>query len=182
MPLTNILEVELSDLWRIDFMGPFCSFFNNHYILVAVNYVPKWVKAIATQTNDSWVVMRFVKKNIFSRFGVLRAVISDGCSQFCDSSFEALLKKYGVTHKVVLAYPHQTKGQMELANRELKQILEKTVSNSRRIGQISQMKQFGHIGQISRHLQLCLLIDLSLESLITYQLNLNIGPIGQLRS
>ncbi|XP_038973113.1 uncharacterized protein LOC120105094 [Phoenix dactylifera] len=132
MPLTNILEVELFDLWGIDFMGPFPSSFNNQYILVAVVYVSKWVEATATQTNDSRVVMRFVKKNIFSRFGVPRAIISDESSHFCNRSFEVLLKKYGVTHKVVLAYHPQTNGQVELANRELKQILKKTVSNSRK--------------------------------------------------
>ncbi|XP_038976653.1 uncharacterized protein LOC120107448 [Phoenix dactylifera] len=132
MPLTNILEVELFDLWRIDFMGPFPSSFNNQYILVAVDYVSKWVEATATQTNDSRVVMRFVKKNIFSRFGVPRAIISDEGSHFCNRSFEALLKKYGVTHKVALAYHPQTNGQVEPANRELKQILEKTVSSSRK--------------------------------------------------
>ncbi|XP_038976654.1 uncharacterized protein LOC113463578 [Phoenix dactylifera] len=126
MPLTNILEVELFDLWGIDFMGPFPSSFNNQYILVAVDYVSKWVEATATQTNDSRVVMRFVKKNIFSRFGVPRAIISDEGSHFCNRSFEVLLKKYGVTHKVALSYHPQTNGQVELANRELKQILEKT--------------------------------------------------------
>lgn len=48
MPLTNILEVELFDLWGIDFMGPFPSSFNNQYILVAVDYVFKWVEATTT--------------------------------------------------------------------------------------------------------------------------------------
>lgn len=61
--------------------------------------------------------MRFVKKSIFSRFGVLKAIISDEGSHFCNRSFEALLKKYGVTHKVALAYHLQTNGQVELANR-----------------------------------------------------------------
>ncbi|XP_038979869.1 uncharacterized protein LOC120109989 [Phoenix dactylifera] len=80
------------------------------YILVAVDYVSKWVEATVTQTNDSRVVMRFVKKNIFSRFGVPRAIISDEGSHFCNRSFKALLKKYGVTHKVALAYHPQTNG------------------------------------------------------------------------
>lgn len=42
------------------------------------------------------------------------------------------MKKCGVTHKVALAYHPQTNGQVELANRELKLILEKTVSKSRK--------------------------------------------------
>ena len=53
MPLNNILEVELFDVWGIDFMGPFLVSFNNHYILVAVDYVSKWVEAIACPRNDA---------------------------------------------------------------------------------------------------------------------------------
>ena len=54
-----------------------------------------------------------------------RAIISDGGLHFCNQPFENLLKKYGVTHKVSTAYHPQTNGQAELANREIKHILEK---------------------------------------------------------
>jgi len=64
MPLTSMMEVEFFDVWGIDFMGPFLLSFNNQYILVVVDYVSKWVEVILTQTNDSRVVMKFVKKNI----------------------------------------------------------------------------------------------------------------------
>lgn len=96
MPLTNILEVELFDLWGIDFMGPFSSSFNSQYILVAVDYVSKWVEATTTQSNDSRVVMRFVKKNIFSRFGVLRAIISDEGSHFVTGHLRLCLRNMGL--------------------------------------------------------------------------------------
>ena len=51
-----ILEVELSDLWGMDFMGPFPTTYNNLYILLVVDYVSKWVEAIPTHTNDAKVV------------------------------------------------------------------------------------------------------------------------------
>ena len=57
-----------------------------------------------------------------------RAIISDGGLRFCNLSFENLLKKYGVTHKVSTAYHPQTNGQAKLANREIKHIFEKTVA------------------------------------------------------
>ena len=104
MPLSNIFEIELFDLWGIDFMGPFPSSYGNNYILVAVDYVSKWVEAVATKTNDSKVVMQFIKRNIFSRFGIPRALISDEGTHFCNKSLEGLLKKYGVTHRIALAY------------------------------------------------------------------------------
>ena len=56
-----------------------------------------------------------------------RAIISDGGIHFCNRPFENLLKKYGVTHKVSIAYHPQTNGQAKLANKEIKHILVKTV-------------------------------------------------------
>ena len=104
MPLQNILEVELFDVWGIDFMGPFISSLNNKYILMAVDYVSKWVEAIALPTNDAKVVVKFLKKQIFTRFGTPRAIISDGGTHFCNRQFDALLNKYGVKHRIATAY------------------------------------------------------------------------------
>ncbi|XP_057747193.1 uncharacterized protein LOC130966412 [Arachis stenosperma] len=132
MPQKFILEVELFDLWGIDFMGPFPPSYTFKYILVAVEYVSKWVEAIATTTCDTNVVLQFLKKNIFTRFGVPKGLISDGGSHFCNKQLNSLLHKYGVTHKVATPYHPQTNGQAELANRELKRILEKTVGTTRK--------------------------------------------------
>ena len=60
MPLQPILVIEIFDIWRIDFMGPFPPSFDNEYILVAVDYVSKWIEVIATRTNDHKVVMKFI--------------------------------------------------------------------------------------------------------------------------
>ncbi|PIN26668.1 DNA-directed DNA polymerase [Handroanthus impetiginosus] len=131
MPLNTILKVELFDVWGIDFIGPFVPSFGNMYILVAVDYVSKWVEAVAVPNNDSKVVVNFIKKNIFTRFGTPRAIISDGGAHFCNRSFEAPLSKYGVKHKIFTPYHPQTSGQVEVSNREIKRILEKTVSSTR---------------------------------------------------
>jgi len=132
MPLNNILEVEVFDVWGIDFMGPFPPSNKKEYILLAVDYVSKWVEAIATTQNDSRVVIEFVKKNIFSRFGVPRALISDGGRHFCNKKLDTVLQKYGVNHRVSLAYHPQTNGLAEVSNREIKSILEKTVNSNRK--------------------------------------------------
>ncbi|KAK8925800.1 hypothetical protein KSP39_PZI018378 [Platanthera zijinensis] len=132
MPMNTILEVELFDVWGIDFMGPFVSSNGNLYILLAVDYVSKWVEAIATPKNDAKVVLNFLKNFLFNRFGTPRAIISDGGSHFRNAQFAALLRKYGVTHKVALAYHPQTNGLAEVSNREIKRILEKTVSINRK--------------------------------------------------
>ena len=90
------------------------------YILLAVDYVSKWVKAIATPTNDAKVVLKFLQKNIFTRFGAPRAIISDEGSHFYNKVFNALLAKYRAKHKVALTYHPQTNGQVEVSNREIK--------------------------------------------------------------
>ncbi|KAM6580928.1 hypothetical protein CsatA_004702 [Cannabis sativa] len=123
---------ELFDVWGIDFMGPFPSSFSNLYILLAVDYVSKWVEAAATPANDGKTVLRFLQKNIFTRFGTPRAIISDEGSHFCNKQFEALLSKYGVRHRTALPYHPQSNGQAEISNREIKMILEKTVQRSRK--------------------------------------------------
>nr|GEW56155.1 reverse transcriptase [Tanacetum cinerariifolium] len=119
MPMNPILVVEIFDAWGIDFMGPFPTSHGNVYILVAVDYVSKWVEAEATKTNDHSVVLKFVKKNIFARHGIPKAIISDGGSHFKNLKFGKLLKHYG------------TSGQVEVSNREIKRILEKTVRSNR---------------------------------------------------
>ena len=132
MPQNPILEVEIFDVWGIDFMGPFPSSYGNKYILVAVDYVSKWVEAIASPTNDAKVVLKLFKTIIFPRFGVPRVVISDGGKHFINKVFENLLKKHGVKHKVATPYNPQTSGQVEISNREIKTILEKTVGITRK--------------------------------------------------
>ena len=104
MPLTNILKLELFDVWGIDFMGPFPSSYGHKYILLAVDYVSKWVEAIPTITCDARVALRFFRSNIFSRFQTPRVVISNEGSHFCNKLFASLLAKYGVKHRVSLAY------------------------------------------------------------------------------
>ncbi|KAK8680591.1 hypothetical protein V6N13_109533 [Hibiscus sabdariffa] len=132
MPLQNILEVELFDVWGIDFMGPFPSSHGDLYILLAVDYVSKWVEAIATPKNDAKTVMKFLHKNIFTRFGVPMALISDEGSHFDNKLTAKALQRYGVRHRIATAYHPQTNGQAEISNREIKQILEKTVNTNRK--------------------------------------------------
>ena len=99
-----ILVIKIFDYWRIDFMGDFPLFNDYLYILLVVDYVSKWVEAIPTRTNNHKVVVMFLKENIFSRFGMLREIISDQGTHFCNRPLEALMMKYTVTHKVSTAY------------------------------------------------------------------------------
>ncbi|XP_022007415.1 uncharacterized protein LOC110906616 [Helianthus annuus] len=97
MPQNPIQILEIFDVWGIDFMGPFLSSSGNRYILVAIDYVSKWVKAQALPTNDARVVVKFLKK-LFTRFVIPKAFISDRGSHFCNAAMEKVLERYGVTH------------------------------------------------------------------------------------
>ena len=75
-----------------------------------MDYVFKGVEAIPSKTNENKVVVKFLKENIFSRFGTPRAIISDNDTHFCNRSFEALMRKYVITHKLSTPYHLQTSG------------------------------------------------------------------------
>lgn len=132
MPLHEILEAELFDVWGIDFMGSFMSSNNNLYILVIVDYISKWIETLVFPTNDVKTAIKVLKKNIFTKFGTPRAIINDERSHFYDKSFKTLLVKYGIKHKVTRTYHPKISGQAKISNREIKRILEKVVSLSRK--------------------------------------------------
>ncbi|GJY15116.1 reverse transcriptase domain-containing protein [Tanacetum coccineum] len=118
MPLNNIQVSEIFDIWGIHFMRPFPKSHKFEYILVAIDYVSKWVEAEALPTNDARVIVNFLKK-LFSCFGISKALISDRGTHFCNRQMEKILKKYGVHHCIATAYHPQTSGQVENTNRAL---------------------------------------------------------------
>nr|GEY42109.1 reverse transcriptase domain-containing protein [Tanacetum cinerariifolium] len=109
MPQNYIQVCEIFDVWGIDFMGPFPSSRRNKYILVAIDYLSKWVEAKELPTNDARVLCKFLK-SLFARFVML---------------------KYGVTHRLSTAYHPQTSRQVEVSNRGLKKVLERTIGENR---------------------------------------------------
>nr|GEY46595.1 reverse transcriptase domain-containing protein [Tanacetum cinerariifolium] len=110
-------------------MGPFPSSRGNRYILVAVDYLSKWVEAKALPTNDARVVVNFLK-SLFARFGTPIAIISDRVTHFCNDKFAKVMSKYGVTRRLATAYHPQTSGQVEVSNRGLKRILKRTMGEN----------------------------------------------------
>nr|XP_009794223.1 PREDICTED: uncharacterized protein LOC104241020 [Nicotiana sylvestris] len=94
------MELEIFDVWGIDFMCPFVSSYGMTYILVAVDYISKWIEAIALPNNETRSVTAFLKKNIFARFGTPRAILSDGGSHFCNMAFAGLLEKTDWSRKL----------------------------------------------------------------------------------
>nr|GEU45638.1 reverse transcriptase domain-containing protein [Tanacetum cinerariifolium] len=90
MPQNSITICEIFDVWGIDFMRPFPSSRGNKYILLAIDYLSKWVAAKALPTNDARVVCKFLK-SLFARFGAPRAIISDRDTHFCNDQFAKVM-------------------------------------------------------------------------------------------
>nr|GEU42179.1 reverse transcriptase domain-containing protein [Tanacetum cinerariifolium] len=130
MPQNAIQVCEIFYVWGIEFMGPFPNSKRNKYILVAIDYLSKWVEAKALHTNDVRVVVKFLK-SLFSWFGTPKALISDRGTHFCNDQFAKVMYKYGVTHRLSTAYHPRTSGQVEVTNRGLKRILERTARENR---------------------------------------------------
>nr|GEX93008.1 reverse transcriptase domain-containing protein [Tanacetum cinerariifolium] len=130
MPQNSIQVCENFDVWGIDFMGPFLSSRGNKYILVAVDYLSKWVEAKTLLTNDARVVCKFMK-NLFARFGTPKAIISYRGIHFSNDQFAKVMQNFYVTHRLATPYHPQTSGQVEMSNRGLKRILEREVGENR---------------------------------------------------
>nr|GEX49618.1 reverse transcriptase domain-containing protein [Tanacetum cinerariifolium] len=108
---------------------PFTSSRGNKSILVAIDYLSKWIEEKALPTNDARVVCKFLK-SLFARFGTPRAIISDRGTYFYNDQFVKVMLKYCVNHRLATACHHQTSGQVKVSNRGLKRILERTIGEN----------------------------------------------------
>jgi transposase InsO family protein len=127
MTLKYNLQIDLFDVWGIDFMGPFKNSHRYEYILVMVDYVSKWVEAMSCRKASTEESITMIKNVIFPRFGTPRILISDGGTHFTGKNFKKFLSRLGIEHRVSTAYHPQTNGQAETSNRQLKSILNKTI-------------------------------------------------------
>jgi hypothetical protein len=109
-------------------MGPFPNSEGYEYIFVAIDYVSKWEEALPCQAADAMHSKKMFHEVIFLRYGVPIIVISDGGSHFIDRTFWKALSEVGVDHQIATPYHPETSSQAETSNKQIKNILRKTVS------------------------------------------------------
>nr|GFA30588.1 reverse transcriptase domain-containing protein [Tanacetum cinerariifolium] len=102
-----------------------------------------WVEAKALPTNDARVVVKFLK-SLFARFETPRAIIRDRGTHFCNDKFAKVMSKYEATYRLATAYHPQTSGQVEVSNRGLKRILERTLVKTVSHGLFTITKVFSY--------------------------------------
>nr|GEY58649.1 hypothetical protein [Tanacetum cinerariifolium] len=128
MPQNAIQVCKIFDIWGIDFIGPFPNSKGNKYILVAVDYLLKWVEAKALPTNDARVVVKFLK-SLFSRFGTPKVIISDHGTHFCNDQFAKVMSKYGALKHANFDLK-TTGGHRKLQLNELDELRDQAYENS----------------------------------------------------
>jgi hypothetical protein len=128
MPLISNLQIDIFDDWGIDFIGPFPNLEGCKHILIAVDYVSKWVETLPCRAADAMHSKRMFYEVIFPRYRVPRIVISDGGSHFIDRTFWKALTEVGVDHWIATPYHPQTSGQAETSNKQAKNVLQKMVN------------------------------------------------------
>ena len=119
-PLTSIVSPWPFYQWGIDIVGPFPPAPGNvKFLLVAVDYFSKWIEAEPLATITGHQVIKFVKKNILTRFGSPKVIISDNGLQFAENPFRTWCEdNYIIQRFASVAHP-QANGQTEVSNRTL---------------------------------------------------------------
>src|SRR3954469_13283957 len=120
MPMNYSLVIEPFDCWGFDFMGPFPPSKGYTHILVAVDYVTKWVEAIPTNNTDGKTSLKMLKDVIFPRFGVPRYLMTNGGSHLFMVVLQKLSLSMMLTIELLQLITPQTSGKVELSNREIK--------------------------------------------------------------
>ncbi|MCO5560185.1 hypothetical protein L7F22_013793 [Adiantum nelumboides] len=134
MPLRPMMGARAFAKWEIDFVGPIAPpAYKSHaqYIIVATDYLTKWVEAKATTKNDAKKTAQFLYENIFTRYGLSIEIVSDRGTHFINEVIEQLLDEFMVIHRKSAPYHPQANGQAESTNKILVTILTKIVNESR---------------------------------------------------
>ena len=134
MPLRPIMSARAFAKWVIDLVGPIrppTKGSRAQYIIVAIDYLTKWVEAKATPKNDARTATKFLFENIFTRYGLPLEIVSDQGVHFVNEVIEFLLAEFIITHKRSAPYHPQASGLAESTNKTLCIELTKVVSSSR---------------------------------------------------
>ena len=134
IPLRPMMGARAFAKWGVDFVGPIdppAARTHAQYIIVATEYVMKWVEAKATQKNDAHTIAKFLYEYVFTRYRLPIEIVSDRGSYFLNEVVENLLSEFMVIHKKSAPYHPQANGQAESTNKILCTILTKIVSQTK---------------------------------------------------
>ncbi|XP_072072086.1 uncharacterized protein [Arachis hypogaea] len=118
--------------WGVDLLGPFpVGPGQVKYLIVAIDYYTKWVKAEPLATISSSNCRKFMWRQVITRFGIPEVVISDNGTQFTDKKFTEFLSGLGIKQRFSSVEHPQTNGQVEAANKIILLGLKKRLDNKK---------------------------------------------------
>lgn len=134
MPLRPMMGARDFVKWGIDFVRPInppTHRIRAQYIIVATDYLTKWVEAKSTPKNDARTIARFLYEYVFTCYGLPIEIVSDRGTHFLNEVIHYLLDEFMVIHKKSTPYHPQANGQPESTNKILCTVLKKFVRTSR---------------------------------------------------
>ena len=111
MPLRPLMVARAFTKWGFNFVGPIkppAHKMHVEYIIVATDYLTKWVKAKATVRNDARTTAKFLYENIFTRFGLPIEIVSDQGVHFINELIAFLLEEFMIFHRRSAPYHPQS--------------------------------------------------------------------------
>ncbi|PKI66788.1 hypothetical protein CRG98_012794 [Punica granatum] len=103
---------------------------NGHlFILVAIDYFTKWIKAITLASVTAKVVASFLKRDIIARYGVPATLVIDNAKNLNNKLINELYAQFRIQHRNSSLYRPQMNGAVEVVNKNIKKIIEKMTVN-----------------------------------------------------
>nr|XP_009599316.1 uncharacterized protein LOC104094996 [Nicotiana tomentosiformis] len=101
----------------------------HRFILLAIDYLTKWVEAASYKAVTKKVVTDFVRDRIICRFGIPGSIITDNTANLKSDLMKAMCENFKIKHKNSIAYMPQMNKVVGAANMNIKKILRKMVDN-----------------------------------------------------
>ena len=133
MPMCSIMSTRAFSKWGIDFVGPIkppAKSTHAQYIIVAMDYLTKWVEAKAMVKNDARTTAKFLYEYVFTRYGLPIEIVSDQGVHFVNEVIEFLLNEFMVIHRKSTPCHLQANGQAKSTNKTLCSALAKVVEGN----------------------------------------------------
>ncbi|MCO5553350.1 hypothetical protein L7F22_006871 [Adiantum nelumboides] len=116
--------------WGIDAMGPLPRTANGKlYILVAIDYMTRWVEAQSVAKVNEKTVSKFVYTHICCRFGTPLEIVSDNGPGFRRGLLTEVCEELKISHRHSTPYYPQSNGSVEKANGIIARIIRKMVES-----------------------------------------------------
>nr|GEV50036.1 reverse transcriptase domain-containing protein [Tanacetum cinerariifolium] len=132
-PLETLNLVSFHDNSSTPWFADFANFYAGNFVVKGMSSQQKnkFFKDVKHYFLDNPFLFKIYADQVIQRFGTPRAIISDRGTHFCNDQFAKVMLKFGVTHRLATPYHPQTSGYVEVSNRGLKRILERTVGENR---------------------------------------------------